>query len=180
MTRTVVAVVGLSGVGKSTLLQKLNEGQIFRHFQASVLIREQKAAMNEMSAQDILRLGNIEDNQRLLVEGFKRATDNMTGLIVLDGHTIIDTPAGIVVIHPDVFRDMGVSRFVFVYEDPAVIALRRAGDSSRKRPLRTEDELREQQEMALICAFRASIALGAGMRVTRATDFVDSSKAVIE
>jgi ABC-type dipeptide/oligopeptide/nickel transport system ATPase component len=101
MTKSVVALVGISGVGKSTLLRAAAETIQFQHLQASALI---KAAKEKQTAEtvvtDDLRTADITDNQALLVQGFSDARDPSKTLIVLDGHTVIDTPNGLVTIEP--------------------------------------------------------------------------------
>lgn len=102
--RRVVALVGLSGVGKSTLLEDARRRLVFEHLQASDLIKaERQERQGKPAAHDLLREGNIDDNQDLLISGFMRRAPE-EGLIVLDGHTIIDTPDGLVEISPSVFR----------------------------------------------------------------------------
>ena len=89
-SRTVVAVVGLSGVGKSTLLKNARRRVSFEYLQASNLIKaEQQARLDELVAHDLLREKNIHDNQALLISGFIRNAPK-EGLVVLDGHTVID------------------------------------------------------------------------------------------
>lgn len=102
--RKVVALAGLSGVGKSTLLENAQRTLVFEHLQASELIKaERRECQRKPVAHDLLREGNIDDNQALLISGFMRRAPK-EGLIVLDGHTVIDTPDGLVEILPSVFR----------------------------------------------------------------------------
>lgn len=157
--RRVVAFVGLSGVGKSTLLAHARASVAFKHLQASALIkaerdRRQQAAIDH----DALREANIDDNQALLIEGFRHAVPEAE-LVVLDGHTVIDTPDGLVEIEPKVFRMLGVSRFVVLTEGPEESYRRRLADPERKRPARSVDELRQQQERSVLVAHRAALAL---------------------
>ncbi|WP_133675856.1 ATP-binding protein [Aquamicrobium defluvii] len=157
--RRVVALVGLSGVGKSTLLEDARRRLVFEHLRASDLIKEErKQRQGKPAAHDLLREGNIDDNQALLVSGFKRHAPEK-GLIVLDGHTIIDTPNGLVEILPSVFSAIDVSRFVVLVDDVEKIAIRRASDNRRSRPSRSPEELAEHQEQSVLAAYRAALAL---------------------
>lgn len=157
--RRVVALAGLSGVGKSTLLKEARRRLVFEHLQASDLIRaERQERQGNPIAHDILREGNIDDNQALLISGFMRRAPE-EGLIVLDGHTIIDTPDGLIEISPSVFSAINVSRFVVLVDEVEKIALRRLSDTRRMRPARSHEELAEHQQRSVLSAYRAAIAL---------------------
>lgn len=87
----VVALVGLSGVGKSTLLGEIARSVPFCHFQASNLIKAERArSTSRETSSEELRLGPVLDNQALLISSFTRATRDVVGLVVFDGHIIID------------------------------------------------------------------------------------------
>lgn len=155
----VVAFVGVSGVGKSTILGRAREFLAFEHLQASALIKAERERRRQATIyHDTLRETNINDNQALLVGGFRHATTK-AGLIVLDGHTVIDTPEGLVEIETKVFRMLGVSRFVVLTEEPEEIYRRRSADPDRKRPLRSADELLQQQERSILVAHRAALEI---------------------
>jgi len=158
--RRVVALIGLSGVGKSTALARARPSVAFEHFQASALIRAERERRRQSAiGHDALREANIDDNQALLVEGFRHVAPE-AGLVILDGHTVIDTPDGLVEIEPNVFRMLEVSRFVILTDGPEEIYRRRLADPERKRPVRSVDELRQQQERSVIVAYRAALELG--------------------
>ncbi|SNB72681.1 MULTISPECIES: AAA family ATPase [unclassified Agrobacterium] len=157
--RRVVALVGLSGVGKSTLLEDARRRLVFEHLQASDLIKaERQERQGKPAAHALLREGNIDDNQALLISGFMRRAPE-EGLIVLDGHTIIDTPDGLVEISPSVFSAIDVSRFVVLVDNVEKIALRRLSDTRKTRPARSYEELGEHQERSVLAAYHAALAL---------------------
>ena len=157
--RKVVALAGLSGIGKSTLLKDARRGLVFEHLQASDLINtERHERQGKPVSHDLLREGDIDGNQALLISGFMRHAPK-DGLIVLDGHTVIDTPSGLVEISPSVFSAIEVSRFVIVIDDVEKIALRRLSDAQRTRPVRSHEELAEHQERSVLAAYRAALTL---------------------
>lgn len=165
--------MGLSGVGKSTLLEEARRRLVFEHLQASGLIKaERQERQGKRVAHDLLRAGNIDDNQTLLISGFLRRAPE-EGLIVLDGHTIIDTPDGLVEISPSVFSAIDVSRFVVLIDDVEKIALRRSSDTRRTRPVRSPEELAEHQERSVLAAYRAALALGVPLFVVPLNEHPD-------
>jgi adenylate kinase len=131
-----------------------------------------KSAREKLTASpltaDELRKGNINDNQSLLIEGFRLARKPEPSLVVLDGHTVIDTPSGLVKIAPGVFEALGIDCFIFLAEEAEIIFQRRRDDQSRDRPLRSTAELFEQQEQALLAAFQAACTVRVPLHVFRA------------
>lgn len=149
MTRQLVALTGVSGVGKSTLIKTLAASVPLEHLQASALIMEgQQASDDDAPTQDQLRLGDIDENQQLLIRGFRIRVGGTTGLVILDSHTVIERDHGLIQIDTRVFREIGIDSMIFLYDDPESIARRRRDDTVRKRPVLTVEELRIIQEEA--------------------------------
>lgn len=174
--RKVVALVGLSGVGKSTLLGQARNVITFQHLQASELIKAERRHQQEARlAHDDLRATNINENQSLLVSGFVRLAPK-SGLIVVDGHTVIDTPTGLVEIPPSVFAAMDVSGFIAVVDDIANIASKRALDKTRSRPNRSHEDLSEHQRRSILAAYEAALALSVPLSVVPLNGRFDITK----
>jgi adenylate kinase len=161
MSRT-IALVGISGVGKSTLIRFLAKSIELQHLSAGSLIREEKARRLEAVKHDNLRLADIEDNQQLLIDGFNRKRDNEAALVILDGHTVIDTNQKLEAIPASVFGALGIEVFIFLQADPAKILKRRILDTTRTRPIISIAEIRLHQEFAIkvtqTCAEQLSIS----------------------
>ena len=141
MTPPVIAVAGLSGVGKTTLLSRVTPTIKVQVLQASSLIREGRAQLGDAMAADTLRQRNIEENQQLLLRGFEAKADAAARIIALDCHTVIELPEGTKRIGPNVFAGLRLSAMIFLTDDPAKIASRRAADTSRQRPATSLDRL---------------------------------------
>jgi adenylate kinase len=178
--QSIVALVGISGVGKSTLLKAVADSVQFQHLQASALIKEAREANTRYSvSSDDLGRADISDNQALLVRGFENARSPNMPLIVIDGHTVIDTPGGLIRIEPPVFAALGVTQFIFLADDPQAISLRREKDQSRTRPKRSPEELEEYQTQALLNAFAAARHLDVPLSVFTISQ-VDGIRAALE
>jgi len=144
------AIIGISGVGKTTLVSSIKDSLSFRHLEASQLLKNEFAykSIGSPSSED-LRQGDILGNQAILLRSFRRDTDGYDGLVVFDGHILIDGRDGVVEIPEDVFRKLGVRKFVFVQAAADDIARRRSSDTQRTRPERGITEIAEQQWRAL-------------------------------
>ena len=168
MTRQVVALTGLSGVGKTSLIEGLAASVPLEHLQASSLIKEGRRAVGEAAiSQDQLRLVDIDENQILLVRGFNIKAKASRGLIVLDGHTVIERDDGLTRIDARVFGAIGINSMIFLADHPEAIARRRCNDTARKRPVPSVDGLRLIQEEAREHAATICLALGIPLHVWR-------------
>jgi adenylate kinase len=141
-----VAVIGVSGVGKSTLVERAAKHAPLLHLKASDLI---KARLVTQQSSEQLRRGAVLDNQQLMLKEFAaRVAACDQGTVVFDGHSIIDTPGGLVEIPLTVFAAMKLDLIIFVEAVPEAIYSRRAADASRVRPARTASTLEGQQQRA--------------------------------
>ena len=168
MTRRVIAFTGLSGAGKSTLIKKLTASIPLEHLQASALIKEGRHSSGDTTIeQDQLRLVDIDENQKFLIRGFRIKASTNTGLVILDGHTVIERDDGLTRIDARVFGAIGIECMIFLVEDPQVIAERRRNDTARKRPVPSIDDLRTIQETARHHALAICQTLGVQLHVFR-------------
>jgi len=123
------------------------------HLQASALIKAEQAARNQaVGSSEDLRLGPVLDNQSLLVSAFRRATHGYSGLVIFDGHTVIDGANGPLPIPSSVFQEIGCEQIIFIHDTGSAIAARRSNDIQRKRPQLSADELDHHQDLALAAA----------------------------
>jgi adenylate kinase len=142
----IVAVIGISGVGKSTIIDRAGRRAPLLHLKASDLI---KARLAEPHTSEELRRGAVLDNQRLMLEEFAtRIATCDQDTVIFDGHSLIDTPAGLLEIPLAVFAAIKPDLIVFIEDAPETIHARRASDSSRVRPNRDPSELTRQQRYA--------------------------------
>jgi len=171
---TVVAVLGLSGVGKSTLVGLAATQRNLIHLSASDLIKARLAHSSEE-----LRTGAVLDNQALMLSEFGdlvTAAGDMP--VVFDGHSIIDTPAGLLDIPLAVFQAINPAAIVYIAADPTLIQQRRHGDSGRVRPERSADDLAKHQELALARARYFAAELGIPFHILT-SDSVDALIALL-
>jgi adenylate kinase len=154
----IITLVGISGVGKTTFLKKLSLQFKFQHLTAGSLITRARDAGER--PRDDLRLADLDENQRLLVESFHLACDNSASHIILDGHCIIHGDLGVQYIDSRVFSELGVKRMAHLEADTRQIEINRAGDPTRPRPTLELDDLRIHQLSSLEHARVISSKLG--------------------
>lgn len=154
MTRR-LALLGLSGVGKSTLIGQVGRCVPLLHLQASGLIKaEQAQRLQTQDTSEALRTGPVLDNQALLIAGFRRLTERAALPVVFDGHSVIDGRDGLVEIPSAVFAALGLDAVCFLFADPATICERRSRDTGRNRPIRDTRTLGAHQTFAATVAER--------------------------
>jgi adenylate kinase len=161
-----IAFVGISGVGKSTFLSKMIDLTQFHHLQASQLIKEEKARIDgQIESSENLRKGQVLDNQRLLINAFIRKRSALDGVTILDGHTLIDTPSGLIEIPAYVFEEIGINHFIFLRDHPDKICKKRISDISRQRPSQSALSLAEHQSRALELAIEAATQINCPLSI---------------
>ncbi|WP_158511858.1 ATP-binding protein [Novosphingobium sp. PP1Y] len=161
-------MTGISGVGKTTFIRKLAEKMSFQHLTGGSLIA--RAQAGRAISRDALRQFDLDENQRLLVEGFMVARDRSAEMVVFDGHTVIDGPAGLATIPVDVFEALGLCLVVHLEAEPAVIQRNRKQDSRRERPSLNLDVLRNHQIYSRRHAMAIAQALGVDCLVIQAEE----------
>ena len=146
--RRVIAVFGISGVGKTTAIRKWLEGrEDALHLQASALIKQGLA--DPVLDSEVLRRSagdRVLANQDLLIEMFGRAVAaSAARLVIFDGHLVIDTDERLVEIPLSVIAALRPRMLLHIEQTPETIAERRRDDTSRNRPVRALDILEQQQ-----------------------------------
>lgn len=146
MSQRVIAFTGISGVGKTTFLRKFAEQMVFQHVTGGSLIAAAKNAASD--DRDDLRHADLDENQRLLIEGFALTRDAHAEVIIMDGHVVIDDGERLTKISSDVFKALGVTAMVHLEADPTRIAENRSKDLARARPRYNTDILGQHQDMS--------------------------------
>lgn len=161
-----IAFVGISGVGKSTFLKTVRSTTPFLHLEASKLIKEELALVQQqVQTSEELRTGAVLDNQELLVQAFHRNASGHEGLVVLDGHTVVDTGSGLQRIPAPVFAEINIRSILFLQDHPELIRSRRAIDTTRVRPERSAQEIQHYQQEALLAAADITLELSIPLHV---------------
>ncbi|MDW3119375.1 MAG: AAA family ATPase [Roseovarius pacificus] len=174
MKQKVIAFTGISGVGKTTFLSKLAELMAFQHVTGgSVIAAARNASPN---GRDTLRHADLDENQRLLIEGFALVRDPSAKLIIMDGHVVIDDGAGLTKISSDVFKALDVMDMVHLEADPAIIKKNRSKDRSRPRPQYDIETLGQHQDVSRLHAHSIAVRLRIDFHIVTHDDVAKLAK----
>ncbi|MBO9505386.1 AAA family ATPase [Qipengyuania flava] len=155
-SRKIVALAGLSGSGKTTVIGAIEKAVDFDHFSASELLKQHAGKTGAVISSEELRLGDIDANQIALVEAFLDAASETRKDIIFDCHSVIDGADGIQEIPSEVFRAIGITDMAFLSVAPQELMRRRSSDRARGRPRRSVRELAAHQSIAIEAAIRIS------------------------
>lgn len=171
MNQNIAIIVGISGVGKTYLLDRIKRMISAQVLSASQLILDQiNKDINEEVDHDDLRTRDIATNQEALKAGFHNARDPHAQTVILDAHVIIDTPSGMHCIGSTLFADIGASLVIFLEQRPELIAKNRLSDPFRKRPLLDLEMLERHQCQARQAAKQVADDLGISYHALRSDD----------
>jgi adenylate kinase len=163
MKQRVIAFTGISGVGKTTFLSKFAELVSFQHVTGGSLIA---AARNSTpNGRDTMRHANLDENQRLLIDGFALTRDVNAELIIMDGHVVIDNGDDLTKISSDVFNALEIVAMVHLESDPTRTVKNRSKDSSRLRPKYDAETLGQHQDVSRLHAKSIAEALCVGFHI---------------
>ncbi len=160
-----VVIVGIPGVGKSTLVTKIVE--ILNSRQKSVSVNSfgtimfEEAQKNGIKNRDDLRKLSMEEQQILQKKAAEKIAKLEDDLVIIDTHTFIITNAGFYPGLPhNVLEIIKPSNFISVYARPEEIYNRRMKDTSRQRDIVSIDNIKK--EMAISDAMLSSCAVFSG------------------
>ena len=160
-----VIIVGIPGVGKSTLVTKIVE--ILNSRQKSVSVNSfgsimfEEAQKNGIKNRDDLRKLSMEEQQNLQKKAAQKIAKLEDDLVIIDTHTFINTSAGFYLGLPNnVLEIIKPSNFISVYARPEEIYNRRMKDTTRQRDVVSIDNIKK--EMAISDAMLSSCAVFSG------------------
>jgi len=160
-----VVIVGIPGVGKSTLVTKIVE--ILNSRQKSVSVNSfgtimfEEAQKNGMKSRDDLRKLSMEEQLNLQKKAAQKIAELEDDIVIIDTHTFINTNAGFYPGLPNnILEIIKPSNFISVYARPEDIYNRRMKDTTRQRDVVSIDIIKK--EMAISDAMLSSCAVFSG------------------
>lgn len=174
-------VCGIAGIGKTHLIARvLPQFPLAVTWRASAIIQEAR----DVADPDLLRRMSRDEialSQGLLITGLeRRRRESTSALIVLDGHSVVDSDDGLIDIAVETIRQLRVQVVVHLDDTVARIAARRASDNNRRRPARTIEQLSHYQSRSLANCKLYESRLGIELLRLRAGDEEGLAKTIAE
>ena len=162
-----VIVVGIPGVGKTTVVQKLvsrTRGAKLENF-GSVML-ERGLALRWIRHRDELRKLPVEKQKKLQKLAASKIARMKDKVVVVDTHLFIRTEEGFWPGLPfEVVRAMQPTHLILVEATPDEILTRRSADKSRYRDELTKEDMAEELQLARSFLTVSSTIAGAPMFV---------------
>ncbi len=144
-----VIIVGIPGVGKTTLVSKIVE--ILKAKQKSVSVHSfgtvmlEEAKKNGVKDRDELRKLSMEKQKNLQKLAAEKIANLQDDLVIIDTHAFISTNAGFYPGLPNyVLQIIKPANFISVFARPEEIYNRRMKDSSRQRDLVSIESIKKE------------------------------------
>ncbi len=160
-----IVIVGIPGVGKSTLVTKIVE--ILHSRQKSVSVYSfgtlmfEEAQKSGMKNRDDLRKLSMEEQLNLQKKAAHKIAELEDELVIIDTHTFINTNAGYYPGLPNnILEIIKPSNLISVYARPEEIYNRRMKDNTRQRDLVSIENIKK--EMSISDAMLSSCAVFSG------------------
>lgn len=151
-TRRVI-IVGLPGVGKTTLISKAVELLKKRDCESTVVIfgslMLEESRELHLTNRDQMRRLSVDEQRRLQQRAAGRIAAMKEDLIIIDTHLLISTEEGYYPGLPlDLLDTIKPTNIIMISADPADILERRTQDKSRDRDIRQEMDIRDELEIS--------------------------------
>ncbi|MGH8143885.1 MAG: AAA family ATPase [Steroidobacteraceae bacterium] len=145
-----ILVCGVAGVGKTRLIKSTVERDPTRVvWSAGEIIGEAR----RIDHRDLLRTlpaDELMHSQELLVRGIQaRRVATPDAIVLLDGHSVIDTDQGLFDVPLDIVRRLAPMGVIYVSDRVEQILERRRADAARARPERSLAQLSEYQDRSI-------------------------------
>ncbi len=160
-----VVIVGIPGVGKTTLVSKIVELLNMKKTTVSVYsfgtIMLEEAKKNNIKDRDDIRKLSIEEQKKLQLLAAKQIANFNDKVVIIDTHAFISTVAGF---HPGlpeyVLKIIKPANFISVSARPEEIYNRRMNDTTRNRIVSSIESIKK--EMAVQEAMLSSCSVLSG------------------
>ena len=182
LKRRRVMIVGIPGVGKSSVVNKIVDSMSSRDLRTQIVnygtvMMEEASRLLGVKTRDDMRKLPVEDQRKLQVYAASKISSFQEEFVEIDTHLIIVTREGFWPGMPmDVIQALRPTHLVLVSASIEEISQRRKNDGTRLRDLGTLDSLRLELEAAKILLFASSLICGCpALIVDNADGKVDSA-----
>jgi adenylate kinase len=164
-----IVIVGVPGVGKSTVVEKTREavpGSTVQVFGTAMF--DEALRLKWVKHRDEMRKLPVAKQKKLQEAAAARISRGKGKVVFIDTHLFIRTPEGFWPGLPlRVIQPMNPTHLVLVVASPKEILARRKNDTTRYRDEVTEEEVSDELELARSFLSAASLVSGAPMTFIR-------------
>lgn len=164
-----VVVVGIPGVGKTTVVEKLRsrlEGVRLVTF--GTVMFEEATRRKWVRGRDEMRKLPVERQRRLQAIAAERISEMVDRIVLVDTHLFIRTKEGFWPGLPfEVVRALNPTHLVLVEASPDEVWARRAADAARSRDSVTKEDLEKETELGRSFLSVSSTLTGAPMLIVK-------------
>jgi adenylate kinase len=164
-----IVVVGIAGVGKSTVVQKSVssiEGASLAVFGTAMF--DAAKELRWVKHRDEMRKLPVEKQKRLQKIAAQRISRGRGKIVIVDTHLFIRTPEGFWPGLPfEVIQSLKPTHLILIEAEPEEIVSRRENDKTRYRDMVTKDEVSAELTLARTFLSAASLVSGAPISFIR-------------
>lgn len=163
--RVVAIVVGIAGVGKSTVISRAAELLSQKNIKATIIVFgtlmfEESKKMG-LKNRDEMRKLSIEDQHLLQDKAAKKIAQMNEEILIIDTHMFINTTEGYYPGIPSRLLDiLKPSYLIMIAADPAEIVRRRTTDNTRDRDVVSLKNIRNELEISKVMVATSSVLTG--------------------
>ena len=163
--RVVAIVVGIAGVGKSTVISRAAELLSQKNTKATIIVFgtlmfEESKKMG-LKNRDEMRKLSIEDQHLLQDITAKRIAQMNEEILIIDTHMFINTTEGYYPGIPSrLLEILKPSYLIMIAADPAEIVRRRTTDNTRDRDIVSLENIRNELEISKAMVATSSVLTG--------------------
>jgi adenylate kinase len=160
-----VVVVGIPGVGKTTVISRLAEILNQRGTQTTVVvfgtIMFEEARKLGLNNRDEMRRQSIEDQRRMQNLAARRIANMKDNIVIVDTHLFINTNEGYYPGLPlNLLEIIKPTNIVMVAAHPEEIATRRKTDATRDRDTLSVEDIQFQLDISKVMVATCSVLTG--------------------
>jgi len=170
-----VVVVGIPGVGKTTVVSKVVEKlnalnkSVSVHSFGTVMFEEAKK--NGLKDRDDLRKLTVEEQKNLQKKAAEKIAEHQENIVIIDTHAFISTKEGYYPGLPHyVIQILKPTHFIAVSAKPAEIYNRRTNDDTRDRDIISIGSIKEELDVQDAMLSSCSVLSGSPMKVVLNTE----------
>jgi adenylate kinase len=163
--RVVAIVVGIAGVGKSTVISRAAELLSQKNIKATIIVFgtlmfEESKKMG-LKNRDEMRKLSIEDQHLLQDKAAEKIAQMNEEILIIDTHMFINTTEGYYPGIPSrLLEILKPSYLIMIAADPAEIVRRRTTDNTRDRDIVSLENIRNELEISKAMVATSSVLTG--------------------